>query len=116
VALVHPRPTLEKRLTDRLSRMLERGWLGEVEDLASRFDFALPAFGAVGYRQLYAVVRQHVVISDARTEILLRTRQYAKRQVTWFRHQGAFSEVPAQSGVTAKITLGFRRFAENKSA
>lgn len=116
LALTHPRAALEKRLAARLARMLECGWLGEVADLASRYDFSLPAFDAVGYRELYAVNKQELNILEAQERILLRTRQYAKRQVTWFRHQGAFSEVPAQTGVTAKIALGFRRFAENKSA
>ena len=116
VALAPRRPELEKRLAERLDSMLQRGWLGEVQALAGRYDFSLPAFAAVGYRELYAVVRQEISISDARAAILIRTRQYAKRQTTWFGHQGAFEPAPVESGVTAKIASGFACFAENKSA
>ena len=96
--------------------MLRAGWLDEVEQLADRFDFGLPAFQAVGYRELYRVVKQDVSISVATEDIFIRTRRYAKRQATWFRHQGAFQEVGLESGLTAKIASGFRHFAENKSA
>jgi tRNA dimethylallyltransferase len=116
VALVRPREQLDRMLEARLEAMLAAGWLEEAAGLAKRYDFSLPAFDAVGYRELYAVVQHRLTLEDARPAILLRTRRYAKRQSTWFRHQCGFEQVPAGNEVTVKIASGFTRFAENKSA
>jgi tRNA dimethylallyltransferase len=96
--------------------MLSSGWLEEVERLAGNWDMGLPAFDAVGYRELYAVIRQTLSLEDAKLQIVRRTRQYAKRQVTWFSHQGQWLWVSPENDVTLKISSGLAAFAENKSA
>jgi tRNA dimethylallyltransferase len=66
--------------------MLGAGWLDEVRSLADLADDA-PAWKATGYRTLREVVRGTMSLDEAREQILIETRQYAKRQRTWFRHQ-----------------------------
>jgi tRNA dimethylallyltransferase len=116
VVLVRPRAQLYDIIELRTDTMLRAGWLEEVEDLARRWTFDEPAFDAVGYRELYRVGREEITLSDARQSIIARTRRYAKRQLTWFSHQGTWVWMSPEKEVTAKITSGLVHFAENKSA
>ena len=113
VVLAVPRPQLYERIANRVDDMLARGWLEEVECLGKKFDFALPAFGAVGYRELYGVVQQQVTLHDARQRIIQRTRNYAKRQLTWFTRQGRWLWMSTGSGVTSKIASGLAEFCRS---
>ena len=67
--------------------MLETGWADEVRELIQTVPPDAPAWKASGY----VVMREHVEgrldLSSARQRIIIETRQYAKRQRTWFRHQ-----------------------------
>jgi tRNA dimethylallyltransferase len=83
---VDPGPSLQARIEQRLDRMLAGGWLDEVRGLRAVPDDA-PAWKASGYRALRDVVDGLVSLEAARERILIETRQYAKRQRTWFRHQ-----------------------------
>ena len=84
--VVDPGPTLHERIERRLDRMLGAGWLDEVRSLDGLPDDA-PAWKSTGYRALRDVVRGTMSLDEARECILTETRQYAKRQRTWFRHQ-----------------------------
>jgi tRNA dimethylallyltransferase len=84
--VVDPGPTLHERIERRLDAMLAAGWLDEVRSLDDLADDA-PAWKATGYRTLREVARGNISMDEARERILIETRQYAKRQRTWFRHQ-----------------------------
>jgi tRNA dimethylallyltransferase len=84
--VVDPGPALHQRIEHRLDAMLGGGWLDEVRSLGDLADDA-PAWKATGYRTLREVLRGHLSMDEARERILIETRQYAKRQRTWFRHQ-----------------------------
>jgi tRNA dimethylallyltransferase len=85
--LVDPGTELQGRIAARVSAMLERGWLDEVRRLMADVPEDAPAWNATGYE----LAREHVAGQRSREEMLERividTRQYAKRQRTWFRHQ-----------------------------
>ncbi len=85
--LVDPGTELHGRIAMRAAAMLERGWLDEVRGLMAAVPEDAPAWNATGYE----LARDHVAGRRTREEILERividTRQYAKRQRTWFRHQ-----------------------------
>jgi tRNA dimethylallyltransferase len=84
--VIDPGPSLHGRIERRLDAMLDAGWLDEVRRLRSVPDDA-PAWKASGYRTLRDVVDGLVSLDEARERILIETRQSAKRQRTWFRHQ-----------------------------
>jgi tRNA dimethylallyltransferase len=84
--VVDPGPALRTRIDERLDFMLDGGWLDEVRALRDVPDEA-PAWQSTGYRLLRDVVRGTLGLDEARELILIETRQYAKRQRTWFRHQ-----------------------------
>lgn len=116
VVFVLPRDQLYARVEHRIDTMLSEGWQREVASLRESFDFSLPAFNAVGYRDLERVLLQSLSASDARDQIVRRTRRYAKRQVTWFSHQGHWTWMTPDNGISSKIASGFEDFSENKNA
>lgn len=81
------RGVLHEHIERRLARMMEEGFLEEVERLRSRPDLTArhPALRAVGYRQLWAHLEGAYDLGEARARALAATRQLAKRQMTWLR-------------------------------
>ncbi len=86
IALTRPREELHRRIEQRLEQMMSRGWLAEVEALLREgVPPNCPGVESLGYGELIAHVQQNLSISEALEQIARRTRQYAKRQMTWFR-------------------------------
>ena len=82
------RATLVRHIDRRFDTMVEEGALEEVEALcALELDSAMPAMKAIGVRELAAFLRGETTIEEAIGLAKIATRQYAKRQATWFRHQ-----------------------------
>jgi tRNA dimethylallyltransferase len=73
--------------------MLAGGWVEEVRTLIDDVPEDAPAWNATGYRAVREFVRGRMTKADAREQILIGTRQYAKRQRTWLRHQLSASDV-----------------------
>jgi len=88
IALMPPRAELYAACDARFSAMLAAGALGEVEALlALGLDPSLPAMKAVGVRELAEVLSGRLAPAKAVAAAQQATRRYAKRQVTWIRHQ-----------------------------
>lgn len=67
--------------------MLNAGWIDEVNSLIGHVPFNAPAWKASGYRIVRGLAEGAIDLSSARARIIIETRQYAKRQRTWLRHQ-----------------------------
>ncbi len=91
--LVDPGPVLRERIETRVDSMLAAGWLDEVRALMGTVPADAPAWKATGYGALRAVVAGRESRARARERVTVETRQYAKRQRTWFRHQLAGADV-----------------------
>ena len=103
IGLTLPRSILYDHIGARVARMLERGWVGEVERLLARgVDPGAPAFQAIGYRQIVRLLAEGgetgavpgsaafdraVFDSEVFDNIVHATRRFAKRQTTWFRRE-----------------------------
>jgi tRNA dimethylallyltransferase len=88
ILLAPPRAPLYAACDARLAAMLAAGGLDEAAALASRrLDPGLPAMRAVGLRELLAYLEGTRSRDDAVAAAQRATRNYAKRQTTWFRHR-----------------------------
>ena len=82
-----PGPVLRERIAERAARMLDGGWAEEVASLATHVPHDAPAWQASGYSAIREYVAGTLSRDAARARVVIATRQYAKRQRTWFRHQ-----------------------------
>ena len=88
IGLHPPRERLHERIVQRVHEMLGRGWLAEVAALMERGTPAsAKAFEFIGYRELRGHLQGQKPLEEAVQAITLATRQYAKRQMTWFRKE-----------------------------
>lgn len=86
--LMPPRAALYRRIDQRVTAMLESGWLDEVKALLDRgIAPTSKPFEFLGYWQLRDVLAGKMALDEAIRQIQQATRQYAKRQVTWFRKE-----------------------------
>jgi tRNA dimethylallyltransferase len=87
ILLRPPREELRAAASGRFDAMLRHGALEEVRALLDqRLDPALPAMRAHGVPELAAYLAGRMELSEARARAVANTRQYIKRQDTWFRH------------------------------
>lgn len=84
------RQDLWKRIDQRVDEMLEQGLVEEIRSLlAQGVDPKCTAMQAIGYKEMAEAVAMGGDIKAAAEEVKLRSRQYAKRQLTWFRKNQA---------------------------
>lgn len=88
IGLRRERADLEARIVRRVEAMYRGGLLDEVATLRRRYpDWSPTASAAIGYAEANAVLDGAMPVDAAIERTVIRTRQYAKRQMTWFRHQ-----------------------------
>ncbi len=83
IGLELPMQELTKRITERTEGMLRAGLLEEVRGLLPHRE--RNALQTVGYRELFRYFDGEIGLDEAKQQIITHTRQYAKRQLTWFR-------------------------------
>lgn len=125
LGLKPPRQQLVARIHERTRRMFTQGLLEEVESLLKR---GVPrdakAFESIGYREALACLEGRLRLEEAVELAAVATRQYAKRQMTWFRKEAGiewlegFGDEPA---ITRAATERVKRFLndvtrENRTA
>ncbi|HXG26093.1 MAG TPA: tRNA (adenosine(37)-N6)-dimethylallyltransferase MiaA [Candidatus Binatia bacterium] len=93
----------------RAREQFDTGLIDEARSLRERFDPALPAFSAIGYREAWAVLdgqltREAAIELDAR-----RNEQFAKRQATWFRSEPGIDWLDAASETVEPTLQAARR-------
>lgn len=88
IGLQPDREALNQRIRARTDKMLQDGWVKEVSRLlASGLPDNAKPFQFIGYRELRSCLRGEIMLDAARIAIQQGTRQYAKRQLTWFRRE-----------------------------
>lgn len=87
--VVDPGAALADRITQRAQEMFDSGWADEVAALMARVPAGAPAWNASGYGAVRDLVQGTTGGGREATmeRVVIETRQYAKRQRTWFRHQ-----------------------------
>ena len=87
------RSELARRIERRVLDMLDAGWEAEVRRLAPVVPPEAPAWNASGYDAIRRLVAGEIDRAEAVERVVVATRQYAKRQRTWLRHQLARDDV-----------------------
>ncbi|MFN7710424.1 MAG: tRNA (adenosine(37)-N6)-dimethylallyltransferase MiaA [Holosporales bacterium] len=87
MALMPPRDLLEQRAKQRLEAMIDHGVVGEVQTLLHHYPDGGYLSRALGFQAFAAHVRGEIALDEALQQAMLQTRQYIKRQYTWFRGQ-----------------------------
>ncbi len=85
--VVDPGAALAGSIAQRARRMMAAGWADEVRGLVRDVPSDAPAWNAAGYRTIRSMEQGDITPDEALDRIVIETRQYAKRQRTWFRHQ-----------------------------
>lgn len=85
VGLALPVDELDARIARRAAAMVDAGFVDEVAALVERVPDDAPGWLAVGYREMRAHVAGRTTLADALAATVVATRQFAKRQRTWFR-------------------------------
>jgi tRNA dimethylallyltransferase len=112
VHLMPPRDLLYQACDSRFATMVAAGGLAEATALlARRLDPGLPAMKAVGLPELFAHVKGELPLAAAVAAGQQATRHYAKRQITWLRHQSAADLVLTEPHAAAAPTC-LRRFVQ----
>ena len=76
---------LKKRIEQRTEQMIEAGLVAEVELLCQKYGVDLPLLNTLGYQEIKEYLLGNISLSEAKKLTVLHTRQFAKRQRTWFR-------------------------------
>lgn len=115
-ALFMPREALHARIARRVETMFRQGLVEEVEALRAAYPvWSETARKAIGYAEVCAWLDGQCSQEEAKRRIIVRTRQLAKRQETWFRHQADVvwielcGEEPVES-VAARVREVWRKY------
>jgi tRNA dimethylallyltransferase len=90
-ALTPPKEQLQHNINQRVDQMMEAGLVDEVRSLLPYRD--TPPLQTVGYSELFQYLDGAISLAQATEAIKIHTRQYAKRQLTWFRKDKEFTWV-----------------------
>ena len=101
--LSRSRENLYARIDARVDQMMADGWLDEIHELAKTVPLDAPAWQSLGYRELLNAENPSQV-NEVLDEVKRKTRNYAKRQLTWFRWQVKSTEIDLDK---CKKTLEF---------
>ena len=92
---------LKANIDKRVEVMLKDGLLDEVRSLLPYQH--LNALQTVGYKELFPYFRDEVSLAEATAAIRIHTRQYAKRQMTWFRNDGGYKWIDPRESLDLEI-------------
>ena len=83
----YPRADLYSRINLRTEQMIESGLVEEVRSLVASYSLDLKALQTLGYREVVRYLKSEIAAEQMIDDIKKYTRQYAKRQLTWFRKE-----------------------------
>jgi tRNA dimethylallyltransferase len=105
--LQRERDALYKRIDSRVDQMIQDGWVDEVNELAKDVPLTAPAWQSLGYRELMQV-KTPAEMDEVVEEVKKKTRNYAKRQLTWFRWQVESTPIDMEKDPFSLIVRSYR--------
>jgi tRNA dimethylallyltransferase len=96
--------TLNKKIEQRVKKMLRTGLIEEVKKLSKKYSFNQPALSSIGYQEIHQCLQGKISLKKAEELIINHTRQYARRQMTWFKRDKRINWVKTYSDAKRIIT------------
>ena len=88
VGLTAPREVVYQRINSRVDKMVDEGLINEVKDLFDKYgNYNYSSLKAIGYKELFEYFKGNISKQESLELIKKRSRNYAKRQYTWFNNQ-----------------------------
>lgn len=87
IVVTRPRPFLHAAIARRVDSMISNGLEAEVRTIVDRFGGEAAGLGSIGYQEWLPCFEGKASHAEVREQIIIHTRQYAKRQETWFRRR-----------------------------
>ena len=104
--LMRSNADLHARINQRVDEMFRRGLVAETEQLLERgLAQNQTALQALGYRQVVEHLRGERSLAETIELVKIRTRQFAKRQMTWFRGQMDLEWIELKPGITPEVAI-----------
>jgi tRNA dimethylallyltransferase len=85
IVLNTPKKVLESRIVTRFDQMLKKGLVEEVRAMKDKWDTSKVYTKAIGAQEILSYIKNETDLKTAREKSIIATRQYAKRQRTWFK-------------------------------
>jgi tRNA dimethylallyltransferase len=96
VGIEYPREELYERINRRVDRMIEQGWIDEVQRLIDNgYEAHIHRLKSLGYREIAAYLRAEQTLEQALEQTKMFTRRFAKRQLSWYRGDTRVRWIPA---------------------
>ncbi|MCB5231099.1 MAG: tRNA (adenosine(37)-N6)-dimethylallyltransferase MiaA [Candidatus Cloacimonas sp.] len=86
IMIVEERETLYNRINKRVEQMVEEGLIDEIQSLFDKgYKISDPGMNSVGYKEFFPYLKNNAPFDECQSEAQKNTRNYAKRQLTWYR-------------------------------
>jgi tRNA dimethylallyltransferase len=102
IGLSWKRELLYARLNARVDEQIAHGLIEETRTLSEQFAWGLPAMSSIGYKQIGAYLREEMTLEDAVEKLKTANRNYAKRQMTWWKRNPDIAWFPMDKGEMTK--------------
>ena len=108
---------LNQRIERRTQQMLDLGFVAEVETLCQTYGKDLPLLNTLGYAEICQYLDGHLSLREAQRLTILHTRQFAKRQRTWFRNCPEIEWFEAESpNLVESVEQRIQEFRDRQTA
>lgn len=92
---------LKQKIESRTIQMLNNGFVQETRNIINKFGRDCPGLNTIGYKQCVEYIDGKIIVGDLIIAINKATLDYAKRQMTWFKRNGAIMWVSSHSEATS---------------
>jgi tRNA dimethylallyltransferase len=112
LGLIRPRNELYQRIDDRIQKMIEAGFVHEVQYLLEHnYPVDSPAFSAIGYREVILYLQGAITLDEAVVLMKSRTRKFVRRQANWFKQNASdIHWFTMQDGIYAQLAATVRNW------
>jgi tRNA dimethylallyltransferase len=105
VGLLPDTAVLDSRIAARTAHMFASGFVDEVASIRARGGFGPTAAQALGYAEVLQHLDGHLLAADLPAAVALHTRQFARRQRTWYRHFAGIRWIPFELSLEQRVEL-----------